>query len=87
MAGESDARIKEYEIVVAQFRELTGIRFKLLGLLPLGSIGTIIAVKASGNEILPVVGLFGAVVSVALFVYNLRNDQLYDELVSRAAQI
>ncbi|HVU50152.1 MAG TPA: hypothetical protein VHL80_05680 [Polyangia bacterium] len=80
------ASLKEYETVVGQFRALTDIRFKLLGLLPLGTIGTMIALK-DNTEVNPLVGFFGVIITVALFVYHLRNDQLYNELVSRAGQI
>jgi hypothetical protein len=44
-------------------------------------------VLKDSTQISPLVGLFGAIVTVALFVYHLRNDQLYNELVSRAGQL
>ena len=82
-----EAQFKEYDTVVAQFRALTEIRFKLLGLLPLGTISAILFIPKDAGGVRPAVGFFGAIVTVALFAYHLRNDQLYDELVSRAAQI
>ncbi|HEY6555900.1 MAG TPA: hypothetical protein VI072_01450 [Polyangiaceae bacterium] len=85
----SDARLKEYEFVTQQFRELTEIRFKLLTLLPIGTIGTL-AILGSQEKLLHVsapIALFGFTTTIAISVYNLRNDQHYDELVARAAQI
>ena len=82
------AQLEEYRQVAAQFRTLTEIRFKLLAFLPVGTIATALASK--GSDLLvqqPTVAIFGLLITLALATYNKRNDQLYDELVSRAAQI
>jgi hypothetical protein len=79
--------LKEYGQVTQQFRELTQIRFKLLAFLPLGTIGTLGILKSQHTVPPAPFALFGFFVTLALFVYNLRNDQHYDELVGRAAQI
>jgi hypothetical protein len=82
-----EALIKEYSEVCNNFRTLTDIRFKLLGLLPIATAaGT--AFKggpADGGSF--VFALFGLIATIGLVTYNTRNDQLYDELVSRAAFI
>lgn len=82
-----DALIAEYEQVGSQFRALTDIRFKLLGFLPVGTIATVLVAKDNSPTSPPVVAAFGLVVTLCLAVYNKRNDQLYDELVSRAAEL
>jgi hypothetical protein len=74
--------------VSSNFRLLSDIRFKLLGLVP---VATVVAAVASREQALGglgfVVSLFGLVVVLGLITYNVRNDQLYDELVVRAADI
>jgi hypothetical protein len=86
-ASRRDALLKEYSEVGANFRLLTDIRFKLLGILP---IAAAIAAALKGNA-LGIQGfglsLFGLVATLGLATYNARNDQLYDELVGRAASI
>jgi hypothetical protein len=89
--GETDrateVALAEYGEVVAQFRSLTDIRFKLLTYLPLGTVATVFLSK---DEILtnqPAIAAFALVVTVCIATYNKRNDQLYDELVSRAAEL
>jgi hypothetical protein len=82
-----DALLKEYGEVCNNFRTLTDIRFKLLGLLPIATAaGT--AFKGGpadgGSFVFP---LFGLIATIGLVTYNTRNDQLYDDLVSRAAFI
>jgi len=81
------ALTSEYTAVVGNFRELTEIRFKLLNLLPLASLAAA-ALKpdprSSGS--LPF-ALFGLAATLAIAAYNKRNDQLYDQLVGRAAAI
>lgn len=82
-----DALLTEYREVNSNFRMLTDIRFKLLGLLPFSAA----AAAALKGESLGFGGfmfsLFGLVVTSAIVSYNARNDQLYDELIGRAASI
>lgn len=87
-----EALFAEYGEVVGNFRLLTDIRFKLLALLPLAAAAAA-ALQASTDERsdawLAMLGLsaFGLVVTAGLMSYNDRNDQLYGELVGRAAAI
>ena len=81
----------EYSEVCANFRLLTDIRFRLLTFLPIGTAAGIalalFTAKAEADVAGAFIGIFGSVVTCALALYNLRNDQLYDELVFRAAQL
>ncbi|MGX0963304.1 hypothetical protein AB7M63_003753 [Bradyrhizobium japonicum] len=77
----------EYGEVCSNFRTLTEIRFKLLGLLP---IATAVAIALKVDHIDGrsfVFSLFGLIATIGLVTYNTRNDELYDELVRRAAYI
>lgn len=81
---------KEYGEVSNNFRTLTDIRFKLLGLVPFVTVVAAIAEAARGQALGGVsfaVSLFGLVVVLGVITYSVRNDQLYDELVGRAADI
>ena len=82
-----DALLKEYSEVASNFRLLTDIRFKLLAFLPIAAA----AAAAFRSDRATVQGLalslFGLVVTLGLVTYNSRNDQLYNELVDRAASI
>src|SRR5215475_8584182 len=80
--------LAEYREVCSNFRLLTDIRFKLLALLPIGT-GAGVALTATAHPGLKtsMIGLFGFVVTSSAALYNIRNDQLYDELVARAAQL
>jgi len=87
-----DALLKEYGEVASNFRLLTDIRFKLLAFLPIAAVATAAlrgAGGANGATAVATLGLslFGLLVTAALVSYNARNDQLYDELVGRAAYI
>ena len=73
-----------YQTTVESFRTLTEIRFKLLTFLPLG---TGLGVALSGDAKGPALSAFGALVTLALWVYDQRNNQHYDELVSQAAHL
>lgn len=90
MDDRRESLLKEYGEVSSNFRLLTDIRFKLLGLVPVATVVAAVA-AASKQEALGgmafVVSLFGLVVVLGLITYNVRNDQLYDELVGRAADI
>jgi hypothetical protein len=86
-----EALLREYGEVGNLFRTLTDIRFRLLGILPIAS-GVTAALGArtqSGGEIgVPIaLALFGLAAAVGVVTYNARNDQLYNELVGRAAAI
>jgi hypothetical protein len=90
--NSSDRRIKialaEYKEAAAQFRLLTNIRFKLLAYLPLGTIATVFLTKEGGHLASePAIAAFAFVATVCLATYDKRNDQHYDELVSRAAEL
>ena len=77
----------EYVAVVGNFRELTEIRFKLLNLLPLASlVAAALKPDARSPGSLPF-ALFGLAATIAIAAYNKRNDQLYNQLVGRAAAI
>jgi hypothetical protein len=79
-----------YAEVCTSWRELVGVRFKLLGLVPAVSVfalGTILARNPFDWVIgIPAVAL-GLIVTCALAVYDQRNSQLHDELISRGRRI
>jgi len=82
--------LKEYGEVANNFRTLTDIRFRMLSFLPV--ISGLVAAGAAIKGDLAGVGTFtlallGLAATVGLATYNGRNDQLYDELVGRAANL
>ncbi len=77
----------EYGEVCQNFRSLSEIRFKLLAFLPLATGVGVVSMGSGAQLSNPVVYLLGLVVSIALSVYNARNDQHYNELVGRASDI
>jgi hypothetical protein len=82
-----EALLKEYSEIGSNFRALTEIRFKLLGLLPLTALaGAALKPEPKAPETLPF-ALFGLAATLCLVTYNKRNDQLYDGLIQRAAAI
>jgi hypothetical protein len=82
-----EALLAEYGEVSNNFRLLTDIRFKLLAFLPLATAAGA-ALKGDSLGIgKGVLSLFGLAATIGLITYNARNDQLYNELVGRAASI
>jgi len=80
--------LAEYKAVLAQFRALTSIRFRLLTYLPVGTAALAAFIsKESSLAIQPAVAAFALIVTVCIATYDKRNDQHYDELVARAAQL
>jgi len=86
-----DIRLAVYEQSVSVWKELAGVRFKLLALLPAATIAILAAVLMDKNEYnslreIAKIGLtiFGFFVTLALQRYDLRNSQLYDDLISRS---
>jgi hypothetical protein len=82
-----EALLKEYSEVSSNFRMLTDIRFKLLAFLPIAAAVTTVLKQESPGAIMLALSLFGLVVTIGIVTYNARNDQLYDELLGRAAAI
>jgi hypothetical protein len=82
-----EALLKEYGEVSSNFRLLTDIRFKLLAFLPIATATAAVFKGDSTSTGSFALSLFGLVATIGLLTYNTRNDQLYDELVGRAASI
>jgi len=87
-----EALSKEYGEVCNNFWTLTDIRFKLLAFLPIAAGAAVAALTGNvaqqrPTEVMLALSLFGLVGTIALVTYNARNDQLYDDLVARAADI
>ena len=79
-----------YGEVCSSWRELIGVRFKLLGFVPTVSGVALAALFSTDKPSLTAalgIGLFGLLVTFALFVYDQRNSQLHDELISRGRRI
>jgi hypothetical protein len=79
-----------YGEVSNAWRQLTEVRFKLLGLVPLVTgIGLVnLAENTSGLEdaervVRVAVGVLGLLVTIFLLMYERRNSELYDDLISR----
>lgn len=78
--------------VVASWRDLHDVRFKLLGLLPLVTVGVLSldpgkVVSLPGAALGLVATLLGLLVSIGLAIYDRRNSQLYNDLISRGRRI
>ncbi|MDZ7362297.1 MAG: hypothetical protein ONB46_16490 [candidate division KSB1 bacterium] len=83
-----------YGEVCSSWRELMDTRFKLLGFVPSVSLAILIGLLSKDNPAAAlstiaktVIALFGLLVTFALFVYERRNSQLYDDLISRGRKI
>ena len=82
-----------YGEVCASWRALVDVRFKLIGLVPAVSavaLATLLSREPLGRfERGAGIGIafFGFVITLALFLYDQRNSQLHDELISRGRRI
>ena len=83
-----------YGEVCAGWRTLTDVRFKLLGLLPIVSVAVLITLLSAshGRAALPPaeitgVAILGLLLTAAVRLYDLRNTDLYNDLVGRGRQI
>jgi hypothetical protein len=75
----------------ASWRMLTEVRFKLLALLPpISALALFAIVSPTGalanvsTPVRVVAAGFGLFITLGLWVYDRRNDELYNELISRA---
>jgi hypothetical protein len=88
MDERKEIALAEYKEVLTQFRTLTDIRFKLLTYLPLGTVAAAVFVSPTNNLVKqPAIPAFAFIVTLCIATYDKRNDQHYDELVSRAAEL
>lgn len=92
--GNRELLLKLYEQVSANWRQLTEVRFHLLAIVPTVSILLIATVlseegPAKGLSVFGRVAIaaFGFLVTVGLLIYDLRNSQFYNDLISRGRKI
>ncbi len=77
----------DYDTTVRVILALTDVRFKLLALVPTiaGAAIAVISRRGATAAELMVLGAVGLVATLGILVYELRNTQLYDGAVARAA--
>ena len=93
--AENDVRRFLYAEICANWRLATDVRFKLLALVPVVSAAILISLLGRPNDAdtglgpvtQTVIVLFGFIVTVALWIYDRRNNELYNDLVSRGRKI
>ena len=90
----SDFILKLYSEVNSNYRHLADIRFKLLALVPAVSVivwATLIEKISSSNIIENILGIFISILAIRIIwgikIYDKRNDELYDNLISRGRKI
>lgn len=88
--SDQDSLLALYAEVCGSWRMLTDVRFKLLGFAPTASIVLLVGLLSPGapGEGLLVtsrasISIFGLLVTIGLYIYDRRNIELYDDLVSR----
>ena len=92
--GSRDVLLKLYDQTIQTWRELIGVRFKLLALVPSVSllfVATLLANDGAKPKLPTGVKVFlcvlGLVITIGLFVYELRNSALHDDLISRGRKL
>ncbi len=77
-----------YNQVCSNWGKLVDIRFKLLGFTPGVSILAIKEISLINDFSLKVIlSILGFVATIAIWLYEIRNSQLHDDLISRARKI
>lgn len=89
-----DELIALYEQICASWHVLIDIRFKLLGFVPAVSVVLLAnllssegAARGLSSAIKIGVAALGFVATLALLIYDLRNSELHDDLISRGRKI
>ena len=92
--GNRDLLLKLYEETAANWRQLTEVRFHLLALVPAVSIllvATVLSEEGPGKGLSGLgkvaIAVFGFLITLGLLIYDLRNSQFYDDLISRGRKI
>jgi hypothetical protein len=86
---EADQSLRlDYEQTTQLLRTLTDIRFKLIAFVPTIA-GTAVAFMGAGRSDAELVGVgaIGLAATVGVLLYELRNSELYDAVVGRAADL
>jgi len=86
---DADDRLRlDYEQTTQLLRALIDVRFKLLAFVPTIA-GTAVAFfgKPRPAAELLAIGLLGLMATLGIFMYELRNSQLYDEATRRAGEL
>ena len=93
-AANRDLMLKMYDQACQTWRELVGVRFKLLALVPTASIlllATVLSTEGAGKGLSIglkiLISLLGLFVTLGLLIYDLRNSMLHDDLISRIRKI
>jgi hypothetical protein len=94
-ASGNDAAVLSalYGEVCSSWHQLIDVRFKLLGLVPaVSAVALATLLTRKPDEVLETwagigIAAFGFLVTLALFIYDQRNSQLHDELISRGRRI
>lgn len=94
VAPGKDELITLYEQICSSWHVLIDIRFKLLGLVPAVSLVLLVNVLSSegaAKGLTPtlkiMITLLGFVATFALLIYDMRNSELHDDLISRGRKI
>ncbi len=86
---DADDRLRlDYEQTTQLMRTLTDIRFKLLAFVPTIAGATVGLVgRSEPTSVLLAVGTLGLAATLGILLYELRNAQLFDAVVSRASTL
>lgn len=88
-----NAKEKNYQLIYSEvcnsWRQLVGVRFKLLGLLPVVSLAIFINLLNSNLSwwIQILICMLGFIFTYAIRLYDIRNSELHDQLISRGRKI
>lgn len=87
---DTDTLLALYGQICDSLRMLTDVRFKLLALLPpIAGLGLFAVTSRKGIfegarvEVRVAAAVFGLLVSAGLYIYDRRNSELYNDLISR----
>lgn len=82
--ADRESRIRQYSEVCTSYHAIDSFRAKLLALLPFGSVLGGVVVFVSSNELpeeyLGPIGILGFVITLGLFVFELRGVQKCERL-------
>ncbi|NER17644.1 hypothetical protein [Spongiivirga citrea] len=75
----------DYQYTVNYIFRLSDIRFKLLGLLPLATGIAFAFIDENQSPVTSLIlGVFGFLITIGILFYDLRNTEIYNQLIHRA---